>query len=161
MSKLRKLQAKEDEEPKMDMSPMIDMVFLLLIFFIVAAKIIKLKQDPDITVPLAKEGSMAQDNILGRIVVNIYEDGVIAGIDGRRADNSILEDEASIAQYIRERAEAIKARQYEPEIHLRGDFETEFKHVRKVTKAAAEAGIIKVVFASTERHVKKKGEGDN
>ena len=138
------------------MSPMIDMVFLLLIFFIVAAKIIKLKQDPDIMPPLAKQGSKDQDNIQGRIVINIYKDGTIANANGRKDDANLLLTEDDIENYVKERAEQIKGRDYEPEIHLRGDRDVEFRHIRKVVKSSASAGVIKVVFASTERYVKNR-----
>jgi biopolymer transport protein ExbD len=53
-SKLRGASAGHDEEAKLDMSPMIDMVFLLLIFFIVNATAIIVKTDPKVLPPVAK-----------------------------------------------------------------------------------------------------------
>ena len=53
-SKLRKSSAEPDENMPMDMSPMIDMVFLLLIFFIVNATAIIVKTDPNVEPPVAK-----------------------------------------------------------------------------------------------------------
>ncbi len=53
-SKLRKISSAGDDEAKIDMSPMIDMVFLLLIFFIVNATAIIVQTDPEVTPPVAK-----------------------------------------------------------------------------------------------------------
>ena len=44
----------DEEEAKIDMSPMIDMVFHLLIFFIVNATAIIVQTDPEVKPPIAK-----------------------------------------------------------------------------------------------------------
>lgn len=62
----------------MDMSPMIDMVFLLLIFFVVNATAITVKKDKNIQMPTASSsGEVKSAN--GCIVVNVYGEG-----DGKR-----------------------------------------------------------------------------
>ena len=58
-SKLRKSSAGEEDECNLDMSPMIDMVFLLLIFFIVNATAIIVKTDPEVKPPVAKNSGAA------------------------------------------------------------------------------------------------------
>ena len=47
--KLHRAAAGSNDELQVDMSPMIDMVFLLLIFFIVASTVIVVKQDPEVS----------------------------------------------------------------------------------------------------------------
>ena len=47
-----KLKRKQSEDIAIDMSPMIDMVFLLLIFFLVASAVVKIEKVP-IEVPAA------------------------------------------------------------------------------------------------------------
>ena len=71
--KLRSAQEGEHDDTQVDMSPMIDMVFLLLIFFLVNATLIIVKMDKRVKVPIAKF-STKQESKLGRIVMNVYGD---------------------------------------------------------------------------------------
>ena len=73
--KLRSLNADEGDGLSVDMSPMIDMVFLLLIFFIVTANLVVVKQDVRVEVPVA-DASSTQEKKTGRIVINVYGEGV-------------------------------------------------------------------------------------
>ena len=65
----------------MDMSPMIDLVFLLLIFFMVSSHLIIIRIDKNVRPPTADNAQVAE-NSHGRIVVNIYEDGTILDPNG-------------------------------------------------------------------------------
>ena len=60
-----------DEDIEVDMSPMIDMVFLLLIFFIVASTIIDEKVK--VVIPKAAYAKVPEDTT-GRIVISVNKD---------------------------------------------------------------------------------------
>lgn len=125
----------------MDMSPMIDMVFLLLIFFIVNATAIIVKTDPKVRPPVAKN-SLAQKDGSGRIVVNVQPDGTFTAEDY----NTILEDEDAIADHVEKVKKDYEALAQEVKLHLRGDKEAIFKHSRTAIRGAARAGVNQVVF---------------
>lgn len=156
--RLRNQNANQGEDLAVDMSPMIDMVFLLLIFFIVTANIIIVKQDIKVEVPIAAH-STSQKKKTGRIVINVYGEGVnnegdsVARDDGARysmADQDFTpfeDDDASILQFIKDEKEKMIGT-VTPQIHLRGHRGVEFKHVRRIIRIAAEAGVDQVVFAS-------------
>lgn len=129
------------------MSPMIDMVFLLLIFFIVNSTAIIVKTDPDVLPPVAGN-SKAQEDGRGRIVVNVREDGTFTAEDFR----VILPDDAAIMDLVSNEKDKIKALGLTPKLHLRGDQDAVFKHSRTVIRAAAEAGVDQVVFAVYQTH---------
>ena len=61
----------EEEDIEVDMSPMIDMVFLLLIFFIVASQIIDEK--PDVVIPAAVYAKVPEDTT-GRLMISVRDD---------------------------------------------------------------------------------------
>jgi len=143
--KLRQTTPPEDEG-KVDMSPMIDMVFLLLIFFIVNATAIIVETDPDVMPPIAAD-SKRQDDGRGRIVVNVREDGTFTS---EKLDP--METEEDIARYVVEARDKIKALGLEPKLHLRGDQNVVFKHSRTAIRAAAGAGVDQVVFAVFQTH---------
>ena len=141
-SKLRSAKADQGEEMSIDMSPMIDMVFLLLIFFLVNATMIIVKQDPNVDPPVAKSSHEATD-ANGRIVVNIYKDG-----DMTNEKTQPIADDVSLEAYIKEERERVEALGYKPMLHLRGDKNAIFKYARNVIRISARAGVDQVMFAS-------------
>ena len=145
-SKLRETTANEDDELNVDMSPMIDMVFLLLIFFIVNATAIIVKTDPEVKPPVADQAKTQQDG-RGRIVVNVRNDSGDGIIFTAEDFNVILENEDAIRDYVREAKEAIDLLGIVPKLHLRGDKDTVFRHSRTAIRGAAAAGVDQVVFA--------------
>lgn len=144
-SKLRESTAGEDDDLNVDMSPMIDMVFLLLIFFIVNATAIIVKTDPEVTPPVADQAKTQEDG-RGRIVVNVRVEGDGPTFTAENF-NVILENEDAIREYVREAKEAIDLLGIPPKLHLRGDKDTVFRHSRTAIRAAAAAGVDQVVFA--------------
>jgi biopolymer transport protein ExbD len=140
--KLHHAAAGDEDELKVDMSPMIDMVFLLLIFFIVASTVIVVKQDPEVKPPVAKNSKKAKDG-KGRIVINIREDGTYLAETGK----TTFDDAEAIAKYVEEKKAIEEGKGLIPIVHLRGDEGVPFKHVRTVIRAAAQAGVDNVVFS--------------
>jgi biopolymer transport protein ExbD len=140
--KLHRAAAGSNDELQVDMSPMIDMVFLLLIFFIVASTVIVVKQDPEVKPPVAKYSKKAKDG-KGRIVINVRQDGTFL------AETATLtfDDAEDIQKYVKERKAIEEGKGLVPVIHLRGDQGVPFKYVRKVIRAAAIAGVDNVIFS--------------
>lgn len=139
-SKLRK-SGSSDEDCVLDMSPMIDMVFLLLIFFVVNSSAIVVKQDSQIE-PAVAENGLKQEEKNGRIVVNVFEDGTY------KDEMSVVLAPDDLERFIKEKHEANQAKGYKSALHLRGDKDTLFKHSRKLINASAKAGVIDVKFAT-------------
>ena len=144
-SKLTAARSPEDEQAKLDMSPMIDMVFLLLIFFIVNATAIIVKTDPEVVPPVANN-SKRQEDARGRIVVNVRQDGTFTS-----ENFDILAEEKDIVDLVKRERDKIIPLGIVPKLHLRGDHEAVFKYSRTAVRAAAEAGVDQVVFAVYER----------
>ncbi len=140
-SKLRETSADPESECALDMSPMIDMVFLLLIFFIVNATAIIVKTDPKVKPPVA-EHSEAQKVKEGRIVVNIRDDGTFTAEDF----NMILPDEDAIYDMVDKAKKRNTNLGVASKLHIRGHKEAVFRNCRTAIKAAARAGVDQVVF---------------
>ena len=144
--KLQAAKSTQEDDLAIDMSPMIDMVFLLLIFFLVNATMIIVKQDPNVTPPVAVNSIKAADGN-GRIVVNIYEDGTFYD-EGGSANGRRLDTDEDIFDYIKKAKEEVDNLGYAPKLHLRGDKEAVFKHCRKIIRISAKAGVDQVLFAT-------------
>jgi biopolymer transport protein ExbD len=145
--KLRAARTIQDDEAKIDMSPMIDMVFLLLIFFIVNATAIIVKTDPKVLPPVAKNSKRQEDG-RGRIVINVRQDGTYTAENF----NVILPDDKAIFDLVKIEKEKIQTLGLVPKLHIRGDQDAVFKYSRTAIRAAAQAGVDQVVFAVYETH---------
>ncbi len=125
----------------MDMSPMIDMVFLLLIFFMVTSRLIVIRQDKSVQPSVALE-SKPLSEARGRIVINILQNGTIKDINGNVIN---LTDVGSLC---RTRLEENKVANIPTKLHLRADRRVKVREVKKVVDAAAKTGVMDVVFAT-------------
>lgn len=127
----------------MDMSPMIDMVFLLLLFFLVVSNPKTIKIDPNLTPSVAKNAQAAKTKA-GKIVINVRKDGTFVEED----TTTIMNDVAAVRDYLTKEMERVKGKGQEPVLHIRADEGVEFKFVQRVIKAGATVGLKQVAYAA-------------
>jgi biopolymer transport protein ExbD len=134
-----KLEQKDiGDDLELDMSPMIDMVFLLLIFFIVASQIIDDK--PPVEIPAAAFAKVPEDTT-GRLMISVTkEEKFFIGSDPR---------EKTIEQ-VKERIELELDADPELRILIRADGDTKYKVNEKVTIACAEVGAQDLIYSVFE-----------
>ncbi len=132
-----KLESKElGDEIEIDMSPMIDMVFLLLIFFIVASQIIDEK--PKINVPAAAAASIPE-TLDNRLMITVTKDDVFFF-----RLQEVTFDELTIK--IQQEFEANS----DLRILIRADAEVPYKTNEKIMMACAEVGAVDIIFSAVE-----------
>ena len=132
-----------NEELKMDMSPMIDLTFLLLVFFMVASHLITVEIDRRVKPPNATTATVAEV-ARGRVVVNITADGrVWASGEVELPTSGALEDYLKIAREANDEAGVTPTR-----LNLRADKEVDTRAIKKVVQAAGNAGVNEVIFGS-------------
>jgi len=122
---------------ELELAPMIDVVFLLLIFFIVTWQFARFERDMDISVPAAEEAEDV-DRQAGEIIVNVREDGSIV-LNGR----VVSEDE------LLTKLRAISEAYPDQAVILRGSSEAPFQEIIDVLDRIKQAGIWNVAFATT------------
>tara|TARA_B100001778_G_scaffold80636_1_gene65266 strand:+ start:145 stop:570 length:426 start_codon:yes stop_codon:yes gene_type:complete len=132
------------ERTGIQLAPMIDVVFLLLIFFIVLWNYARFETEIDISVPAASAGENPERTI-GEIVVNVKKEGgiIIEGIE--RTELETLEMFKSIVAAYPDQA-----------LILRGDKEASFDHIVKVLNLCKEANIWNISFATSQPENTKK-----
>ncbi len=146
--KLRAAQGGDEDDTHVDMSPMIDMVFLLLIFFIVNATLIIVEMDKRVKVPIA-EYSAKQDSKHGRIVINVYSDEHAHEGRFRMADGKVVfKDDDDLKDFIEKKRQLSDQKGQTARLHLRADEGVGFEYVRRAIRAAAAAGVNEVIFVS-------------
>ena len=124
------------DEPGFQLTPMIDMTFLLLIFFMVTTKISKDKVKMDVALPTASAALVPED-LSNRDIINI--DGV-----GQYyiADDQVTKER--LAAHLKERFKNAPPLR----IYLRADKNTPTKIIREFMKMATEAGAANIIFGS-------------
>ena len=132
-----------DEDVTMDNSSMIDMVFQLLLFFMVSSRLLLNTIDPAIEIPVASNAKPPEEHA-GRIVIHVYEDG---GFGGKNRAEEPLADMADITSYVREKT-AVMEQAVKPKILLRGDKDSIVKYSKQVVQAAGEAGVNTIIFSA-------------
>ncbi len=143
-----KLKKQEEPEASVDMTPMIDCVFLLLIFFMVCATMSKVDQTPEVVLPIAPKAAIP-DDLRGRGVVNIVPLGTPVGGGATSEDTPFIiygqvTDEPGLVKAISER----RATEPELRIYMRVDRNAEFKIVKRAIRACANAGIFDIIFGT-------------
>ena len=120
----------------MQLAPMIDIVFLLLIFFIVTWQFTRSETELSVSVPTAQEGADPQRQ-MGEIIINILADSSIR-IDGTTVNlPALLEKLKPIAS----------AFENQP-VRIRGDGTVEYQRIVEVIDTCQKAGIWNISFAT-------------
>jgi len=131
-----KFQKQELPSAGMQMAPMIDIVFLLLIFFIVTWQFSREEMDLKIAVPTSEEGADPQ-RVLGEIILNVRADGTV----------SVWGETKTRAQ-LRKTLEGIVAVHKDQPVRVRGDATTPFQQIVEVIDTCQKAGIWNISFAT-------------
>ncbi len=131
-----------DEIPTVNLTPLIDVLFLLIIFFMVGTKFIDSERQIELKLPQVKPGD-ALAAAPEKKVINVYRDGQIT-LDGKSVSLESLTEQLTAA---RSQYRALG-------VMVRGDGAASFERVAHVLTACKHAGIadlaIAVEFARTE-----------
>jgi biopolymer transport protein ExbD len=125
----------------LELAPMIDVVFLLLIFFITSWQFARFERDMDISVPAAEETTDTKRTV-GEIILNVREDGAV-----------ILNSAPVTADDLRGHLKSISEAYPDQAVILRGDSKADFQHIINVLDLIKQAGIWNVAFAATKPEV--------
>jgi biopolymer transport protein ExbD len=124
-----------EDESEVNLTPMLDVVFIMLIFFIVTASFVK-ESGIDVNRP---DAQTAEKKEQGNILVAISSTGQI-WIDKRQVDPRAL----------RANIERLKAENPEGSVVIQADKESKNGLLVKVMDAARQAGVENVSLAATE-----------
>lgn len=125
------------------MTPMIDVVFQLIIFFLVSSQLVKQESQMALALPVADSGPAAVDDERPRVIVNVLADGriLLAGalVSPAALERRLANQYAEFRQKNPERDDL--------EIRIRSDRDVPYQAVEPILLACARAGIWNVTFA--------------
>jgi biopolymer transport protein ExbD len=123
------------DDIEINMSPMIDLVFLLLIFFLVASQIIKIEK-VKVEIPTAVYADVPEDET-GRFMITVDPAGNLYVGTGR----------VTIDQ-LKERLQAELEADNKVLIVLRADRNVKYKVNQEIIEACADIGAVNMIFAA-------------
>jgi biopolymer transport protein ExbD len=135
--------SQHDEAPALNLTSMIDVLFLLIIFFMVATKFDEMERNIEVAVPEVAQAGEATPPARS-MVVSVLADG---GVELDGTSLTLSELTARLA--------AARTPLTEPTVIIRGDASCPFQHVASALGACQQAGIsdlgITVRIASADR----------
>jgi len=127
----------EEDDMRINLDPMIDCVFLLIIFFLATTSFIKLEQDLSIDLPKQSREIKVKKPPARPIVVNVkYQPG---GKTSYHVESEQMSLPALTVNFSRARV-----RNKDQAVVIRGDRRVKWEHVAAVMSCCAQAGISKV-----------------
>ena len=141
------LKTQQDDQPTLNLTPMIDVVFLLIIFFMVATKFSEMERDIELELPEVA-AAKALTSAPKQRVVSVRDDGQVA----------LDREEVSLAELTQRLAVAV--REYpELSVAIRGDGACAFQYVARALAACKEANVselgITVKLAEGQRNIRR------
>ncbi len=131
-----KFQKSEATPASFQLAPMIDIVFLLLIFFIITWQFSKAEHDLKVKVPASSQGSQTK-RPLGEKIINVRQDGTL------RIDGTIVSQEELFTRL----TNVARVHKNQP-VRLRGDLECDWQTMVTVIDVCQRAGIWNISFAT-------------
>lgn len=138
-----KFTSRQPESAGMQLAPMIDIVFLLLIFFIVTWQFSRSETELDVSVPTAEQGEELT-RPMGEIIINILEDGSIK-VEGVVVDLAQLRDKLKV----------IAVNFENQPVRIRGDGDVTYQRIVEVIDTCQKAGIWNISFATQKPKASK------
>lgn len=120
------------------LAPMIDIVFLLLVFFVVTQTIALTEQDFTVKVPSAENAEMPnKSRAINEIILNVREDGMVT-----------INREIFTVEQLYPKLERIVNIEKNQPVRIRGDADTTYQKIVNVLDVCRKAGIWNISFST-------------
>jgi biopolymer transport protein ExbD len=135
-----------EEDPEFQIAPMIDILLVLLVFFMSISSTQVMQANDKVRLPVAKEGQEPGDSTEGKLIVNVLWNSInkVGSIDINGALYGVPSDvQPVLAAKIQQTPDA--------QILVRADKEVRYEYLRGLLKAAGAAGATNVTFSVVNR----------
>ena len=129
---------KQYPDAKLDMTPMIDVVFQLIIFFVVTAAMQNKALETNVRMAMAPNGPVESVKDPRTVLVDVVEDGTIQVMKTRISEGQLL----TIVNNAR------KTSGQSTLVVIRGDLLTKHEAIKRVMDICGKAGLWKIRFAA-------------
>lgn len=144
---MRKPEAEAD--PEFQIAPMIDILLVLLVFFISISSTEVLQTNQNIELPVAKEAKEPPKTKAGQVIVNISfsEIGNVTSIE---VDEKQI-TEAQLTALLQQKS----AKNPQLRVLIRSDKRIRYQYLRKILESIGNAGISTITFSAVDKATPK------
>jgi len=141
-----KINVPQSDDPELNVAPLIDMVFLLLVYFMVTASLVKSEGDLSIRLPgaVAQAGSVDMPD---EQIIEITETGRVF-LNGRSFDTPTSHELPELYATLLAYNTAARSSKSKALVTIMADDQTKQQRVVDVMNACAAAGITSITFSS-------------
>lgn len=136
---------RSSEEVSVNMTPMIDIVFQLIIFFVVTTELDKQRFNESIILAVSPNGPAIEKRDPRTVVIDVDDNGHI----------SIASTTLSIPVLTTVLRNAVNRCGVSTPVQIRGDRRARHDSIRRVMEACGQAGLWRVSFVATKEKAKK------
>lgn len=130
------LSRKPQEEPTLPLAPMIDIIFLLLIFFMTTSIFARMENELSVTVPTAESAETPQ-RALGELIINIKQNGEL-----------VVNQQTLSQAELRALLSRLAERFPDQAVIIRADRQSNWENLVDVLDICAQSGIWNFKFAA-------------
>ena len=147
-SKKNAVREMPEEDPEFQIAPMIDVLLVLLVFFMSISSTEVLQSNQDITLPVAASANDKATGVSGQVTINVAWSGLEAGSIEVSGHN--YPTPADLTPFLQERVAAnAKTR-----VLIRADKRAQYSFIRGVMLAVSRAKISNVTFSVVDKESK-------
>jgi len=137
----RKKKVIERKDAEVPLSAMIDIVFLLIIFFVVTASVDKEVEDESVNLAYAPHGKPIVKKDPRSVIINVHKDGeIVVGLDQRLPIDALSKVLTT----------AVGKWGNDMPIVVRGDAKVQHYYINKVQDAVTNTGLYKIRFMAIQ-----------
>lgn len=134
-----------EADPEFQIAPMIDILLVLLVFFMSISTTEVLQANKDIHLPVAKEAKDAKKNP-GQVIINITYSS-INNATGIEVDQKVYPSPADLINFLQSKVSANPMLR----VLIRADREVRYDYIRKLLEVIGQSGIGNVTFSVVDK----------
>jgi biopolymer transport protein ExbD len=135
-----------EEDPEFQIAPMIDILLVLLVFFMSISSTEVLQTNDKVRLPVAKDGKDANNVPEGQVIVNVLWNS-LSNAGTLDVDGKTFADPAEIAPILSAKA----ATTPDVRVLVRADKEVKYEYLKKLLLAVGAAKIANVTFSVVDK----------
>ena len=135
-----------EEDPEFQIAPMIDILLVLLVFFMSISSTEVLQVNKNVTLPVAKDAKDAEKGTKGQTIVNVMW-ATINNSGSLEVDNQKFQQPDQMVGYLQTKTQANP----DMRILIRADRNVRYDYLKQVMVTAGKAGVGKVTFSVVDK----------
>ena len=138
-----------EEDPEFQIAPMIDILLVLLVFFMSISTTDALQSNKEVNLPVAKDAKPPDKGAGSQVVLNVTWQA-ISGTSNIEVDSKILSP-TELVSLLRNKLVAVP----QTRVLVRADRNVRYEYLRQILKSVGESGVSNITFSVVDKEVPK------